>query len=135
MSAGPGYLNRTFRSLRVRNFRLFIGGQILSGIGTWMQWTAAPLLVLRLTGSGVALGTDTALTFLPILLFGAWGGVAADRFDNRRILLATQAAFAAIALGLWALVATNVVQVWMVYGCSFLAGMVNAVDMPTRQSF
>lgn len=131
----PGAVRRTFESLRVRNFRLFIGGQLVSGIGTWMQWTAAPLLVLKLTGSGVALGIDTALSFLPILLFGAWGGVFADRFDNRRILVATQVAFAAIALILWALVATDVVQVWMVYAASFATGLVNAVDMPTRQSF
>ncbi len=129
------YVQRTFTSLRTRNFRLFIGGQLLSGVGTWMQWTAAPLLVLELTGSGVALGIDTALTFLPILLFGAWGGVFADRFDNRRLLMWAQVAFAVIAAVLWVLVATDVVRVWMVYTASFLAGMVMAVDMPTRQSF
>ncbi|MFN2589848.1 MAG: MFS transporter [Actinomycetota bacterium] len=129
------YLHRTFHSLRVRNFRLFVSGQLLSAVGTWMQWTAAPLLVLHLTGSGVAVGIDTALGFLPILLFGAWGGVFADRFDNRRILVATQFAFAAVSLVLWGLVATDVVTVWMVYAASFLSGMVNAVDMPTRQSF
>src|SRR5437763_136860 len=68
MSAGPGYLNRTFRSLRVRNFRLFIGGQILSGIGTWMQWTAAPLLVLRLTGGGVAPAfLVNSISFVPLM--------------------------------------------------------------------
>jgi MFS family permease len=130
-----GYVQRTFHSLRVRNFRLFVSGQLLSAIGTWMQWTAAPLLVLHLTGSGVALGIDTALQFLPIMLFGAWGGVFADRFDNRRLMIATQVAFAVVAAGLWALVATDVVQVWMVYTASFLSGLVNAVDMPTRQSF
>ena len=130
-----GSLARTFASLRVRNFRLFIAGQLLSGIGTWMQGVAAPWLVLQLTHSGVALGIDTALQFLPILLFGAWGGVFADRFDNRRIQLATQVAFAVPAFGLWALVVTHVVRVWMVYALSFLSGMVTAVDMPTRQSF
>src|SRR5256885_12675348 len=80
----------TFRSLRVRNFRLFVTGQLLSNTGTWMQLVAQPWLVLQLTGSGVALGIDTGLQFLPILLFGAWGGVFADRFDNRRIQLVTQ---------------------------------------------
>ena len=129
------FLRRTFQSLGIRNFRLFVGGQLLSGIGSWMQWTAAPLLVLQLTGSGVALGIDTALSFLPILLFGAWGGIFADRFDNRRLLVWTQVAFAAIALVLWALVVTDVVRVWMVYAASFATGLVNAVDMPTRQSF
>jgi MFS family permease len=130
-----GYLHRTFHSLRVRNFRLFLSGQLVSAIGTWMQWTAAPLLVLHLTGSGVALGIDTALQFLPILLFGAWGGVFADRLDNRRLLIGTQVAFALVSVGLWILVASDVVQVWMVYAASFLSGMVHAVDMPTRQSF
>lgn len=134
---GPAksYVERTFTSLRTRNFRLFLGGQLLSGVGTWMQWTAAPLLVLELTGSGVALGIDTALSFLPILLFGAWGGVFADRFDNRRLLMWCQVAFAILATGLWALVAAGVVEVWMVYTISFLGGLVIAVDMPTRQSF
>jgi MFS family permease len=130
-----GVLGRTFSSLRVRNFRLFIAGQVLSGIGTWMQWVAAPWLVLQLTGSGVALGIDTALSSLPILLVGAWGGVLADRFDNRRLLLGTQVAYAALAFLLFALDATGVVRVWMVYAISFGAGVVTAVDMPTRQSF
>lgn len=130
-----GALARTFSSLRVRSFRLFIGGQVLSGIGTWMQWVAAPWLVLELTGSGVALGIDTALASLPILLVGAWGGVLADRFDNRRLLLGTQIAYALLAALLFALDATGVVRVWMVYAISFATGIVTAVDMPTRQSF
>ncbi len=128
-------MSATFRSLRVRNFRLFIFGLIVSATGTWMQGVAAPWLVLNLTGSGVALGIDTALQFLPILLIGAWGGVIADRFDNRRVLILAQIAFAIPAFGLWILDATNVVQVWMVYGLSFLSGIVTAIDMPTRQSF
>src|SRR5919199_241814 len=107
-----GSLRRTFASLRVRNFRLFILGQLVSGIGTWMQWVASPLLVLHLTHSGTALGFDTALTFLPILLFGAWGGVVADRFDNRRIQLVTQVAYAVVATTLFLLAATHVVRVW-----------------------
>src|SRR3990170_1838483 len=101
-----GIVDRTFRSLRVRNFRLFIGGQLLSGIGTWMQWVAAPWLVLEMTGSGGALGIDTALGTLPILLFGAWGGVIADRFDNRKAQIWTQSLNALLAFALFALVAT-----------------------------
>src|SRR3990170_840819 len=123
------------RSLRVRNFRLFIGGQLLSGIGTWMQWVAAPWLVLQLTDSGVALGIDTALGALPILLFGAWGGVIADRFDNQKIQVWTQSLYAVLAFVLFALDATEVVRVWHVYVLSFLTGIVGAVDMPTRQTF
>ena len=125
----------TFQSLRVRNFRLFVIGQLLSGTGTWMQGVAAPWLVLQLTGSGVALGFDTSLQFLPILLFGAWGGLVADRFDNRRIQLVTQVCYAVVAATLFGLVATHVVQLWMVYTLSFLSGCVTAIDMPTRQSF
>jgi MFS family permease len=132
---GAGFLRRTFASLGVRNFRLFILGQLLSTTGTWMQGVAAPLLVLSLTGSGTALGIDTALQFLPILLFGAWGGLIADRFDNRKVQIATQIGYAVVAFALWAIVVTAVVEVWMVYALSFLSGLVTAVDMPTRQSF
>ncbi len=130
-----GFFDRTFSSLRVRNFRLFIAGQALSGVGTWMQWVAAPWLVLELTDSGVALGIDTALGTLPILFLGAWGGVIADRFDNRKVLLWTQSLYAVLAFALFALDATDVVRVWQVYLLSFLAGAVAAVDMPTRQTF
>jgi MFS family permease len=130
-----GSVRRTFASLRVRNFRLFILGQLVSGIGTWMQWVASPLLVLHLTHSGTALGFDTALTFLPILLFGAWGGVLADRFDNRRLQILTQAGYGVVAFALWTLVVTGVVEVWMVFALSFASGLVSAIDMPTRQSF
>jgi MFS family permease len=126
----------TFGSLRVRNFRLFIIGQLLSSIGTWMQLVAGPWLVLELThGNGTYLGIDTGLQFLPMLLFGAYGGLIADRFDNRRLQLITQVAFGTLALTLWLLVITHVVQVWMVFFLSFLVGCVTAVDMPTRQSF
>ena len=130
-----GFVHRTFHSLRVRNFRLFIGGQLLSSIGTWMQWVAAPWLVLQLTGSGVALGIDTALAALPTLVLGAWGGVISDRFDNRKVQLATQGAYAVLAFALFALDATDVVRVWQVYLLSFLGGIVSAVDFPARQTF
>jgi MFS family permease len=133
--APPTGRRATFRSLRVRNFRLFILGQLLSTTGTWMQSVAAPFLVLQLTHSGVALGIDTGLQFLPILLFGAWGGVVADRFDNRRLQIVSQVAFAVVAGTLWILVVTDAVRIWMVYSLSFLQGVVMAVDMPTRQSF
>jgi MFS family permease len=132
---GQRVVRGTFRSLRVRNFRLFIGGQVLSTVGTWMQLVAQAWLVLQLTHSGTALGIDTALQFLPILLLGAWGGLFADRFDNRRIELFTQLAYGTLAAVLWVLVFTGVVHVWMVYTLSFLTGIVTAIDMPTRQSF
>jgi MFS family permease len=129
-------VHRTFHAVHhSRNFRLFFAGQAVSVTGSWVQYVASSWLVLRLTGSGVALGVVTALSFAPILLFGAWAGVLADRYDKRRILLWTQSGFAVLALALWALVATGVVELWMVYGLAFLQGVVTAVDNPARQSF
>jgi MFS family permease len=126
---------RTFRSLHIRNYRLFFFGQLVSVTGTWMQTVAQSWLVLNLTGSGVDLGVTVALQFLPMLLFGMWGGLLADRSDKRRLLIATQVAGGLLALILWALVATGAVELWMVYVMAFLLGMVTMVDMPTRQSF
>ncbi len=126
---------RTFRSLRIRNYRLFFFGQLVSVTGTWMQTVAQSWLVLNLTGSGVDLGVTVALQFLPMLLFGMWGGLLADRSDKRRLLIGTQAAGGLLALVLWALVATGTVELWMVYVMAFLLGMVTMVDMPTRQAF
>jgi MFS family permease len=129
-------LHRTFHAVgHSRNFRLFFLGQAISVSGTWMQMVATAWLVLRLTDSGVALGIDTALAFGPILVFGALGGAVADRHDKRRILVWTQVAFGLLALVLWAIVAADVVQLWMVYGLSFLQGVVTSIDQPTRQSF
>jgi MFS family permease len=128
--------HRTFHAVgHSRNFRLFFAGQAVSVSGTWMQMVAAAWLVLQLTGSGVALGIDTALGFGPMLFVGAYGGALADRHDKRRILIGTQIAFATLAVAFWALVATGVVQVWMVYSLSLLQGVVTAIDQPTRQSF
>jgi len=126
---------RTFSSLRIRNYRLFFTGQLISLTGTWMQIVAQGWLVLKLTGSGVALGVTTALQFLPLLLFGVWGGVIADRFDKRRILVWTQSAAGALALVLWLVVALDVVELWMIYVLAFALGGVTAVDNPTRQAF
>jgi MFS family permease len=128
-------MNRTFRSLRTRNYRLYITGQTVSVIGTWMQRVAEAWLVLSLTDSGVALGVTVALQFLPMLLFGVWGGVIADRVDKRRLLVITQASAGILAAVLWGLVAGDLITVWMVYVLAFLLGCVNAVDMPTRQAF
>ena len=86
-----------FRSLRVHNYRLYASGQIVSLTGTWMQRVAQDWLVLTLSGSGTALGIVTALQFGPTLLFGLWGGVLADRYDKRRILVCTQSAMALVA--------------------------------------
>jgi MFS family permease len=126
---------RTFRSLQNRNYRLFFTGQLVSVVGTWMQTVAQSWLVLTLTGSGLALGVAAALQFLPMLLFGAWGGLVADRFDKRRLLVATQSAAGLLAFVLGLLVVTDVVTLWMVYALALLLGAVSVVDMPTRQAF
>src|SRR5579859_600672 len=80
----------TFRSLSIRNYRIFAAGQLVSNTGTWMQRIAQDWLVLALTHSGIALGVVTALQFLPILLLSVWGGSLADRYRKRTILMATQ---------------------------------------------
>jgi MFS family permease len=128
-------LRRSFDSLSVPNYRRYFVGQVVSLSGTWMQTVAALWLVLSLTGSGVAVGLTTALQFLPMLLFGAWGGLLADRFSKRKLLMTTQALMAIPALGLFAVTLTGVVAPWMVFVAVFAMGLVNAVDNPTRQSF
>ena len=124
-----------FRSLRVRNYRLYAAGQLVSLTGTWMQRVAQDWLVLELTNSGTALGIVTALQFLPSLLFGLWGGVLADRYDKRKLLLATQTGLALVALILGVLDVTGIVQYWQVLVLALLLGLVSAVDSPVRQSF
>jgi MFS family permease len=106
----------TFRSLRVRNYRLFASGQIVSLSGTWGQRVAQSWLVLELSdNSGVALGIATALQFVPFLLFGLYGGVLADRYDKRTLLIGAQAAMGLLALVLAVLDLTGTVQLWHVY--------------------
>jgi MFS family permease len=128
-------VHRTFHSLHTRNFRLYFTGQVVSVTGTWLNATASAWLVLRLSNSGFALGLNMALTFLPILLVGAVGGMLADRYDKRKILISTQAVYALLAFTLFTLAATDVAQLWMVYALSLAAGLVTALDNPTRQSF
>jgi MFS family permease len=129
-------LQRTFASARSsRNFRLFLSGQFLSAVGTWMNFTATGWLVWTLTQSGSALGINSALQFGPVLLFGAFGGVLADRFDKRRILLVTQSAYATVSIALAILVGTHVIELWMVFGLSILSGLITSIDNPSRQSF
>ncbi|MCW3038687.1 MAG: major facilitator superfamily 1, partial [Solirubrobacterales bacterium] len=132
MSAG---LRRSVASLQIPNFRRFFTGQVVSVSGSWMQTVAEAWLVLSLTSSGVALGVSTALQFLPMLLLGAWGGVLADRFAKRRLLVVTQTLMILPALALFALTVSGVVTLWMVYALVLVRGLVTAIDNPTRQSF
>jgi MFS family permease len=124
-----------FRSLRVRNYRLYASGQLVSLTGTWMQRVAQDWLVLELTNSGTALGIVTALQFGPSLLLGLWGGVLADRLDKRRMLLVTQSGIALVALVLGLLDVAGVVQYWHVLVLATMLGIITAIDTPVRQSF
>ena len=128
-------LGKTFSSLQVRNYRLFISGQLVSLSGTWMQTVALGWLVLQLTDSGRAVGITLALQFAPILFFGMYGGIIADRFDKRRILIVTQSCLAVLAATLWVITASGVAELWMIYLTTVLIGFVTAADNPTRQSF
>jgi MFS family permease len=125
-----------FRSLRVRNYRMFIAGGAVSNIGTWLQRTAQDWLVLDLThNSAAALGWVTALQFLPMLLFGLFGGVLADRYPKRPILITAQALMATLALTMGTLTVLGAAQVWHVYVMAFMLGMISCVEVPTRQAF
>jgi MFS family permease len=127
--------SETFASLTVRNYRLYYIGQIISTSGTFMQTIAQGWLVLQLTNSGTALGIVVALQYVPLLVFGSYGGVIADRYPKRRILFFTQSIAGLLALILGILVAVNIVQLWMVYVLAFLLGLNSVFDNPTRLTF
>ena len=127
-------LPRALASLSQRDFRIFWGSQILSLIGTWMQTVAQSWLVLQLSNSPIALGTVTALQFLPILLFSLFGGILADRLPKRGVLLVTQSAQMALAFVLAYLALTNQATLGAIMIIAACLGLVTAVDMPTRQA-
>ena len=125
-----------FRSLQVRNYRLFASGQAISLTGTWMQRLAQDWLVLRLShGSGTAVGITTGLQFLPTLLFGLYGGVLADRYPKRVLLLVGQTGMGLTALVLGLLDVTGLVTLWQVYALAFALGLASVLDVPVRQAF
>ena len=128
-------LHRSFDSLHVPNYRRYFAGQVVSVSGNWMQMVAETWLILELTGSGVMVGLTAAAQFLPILLFGAYGGLIADRYDKRRLLMLTQTVMAVPALVLLGLTAEGAIEPWMILALAFARGSVNAVDNPTRQAF
>jgi len=129
-----GAVSRTFRALRHRNFRLYVAGQAVSNCGTWMQKVAQAWLVLELTGSGTMLGLTAAAQQLPLLLFGPWGGLFADRFDKRWVLVWASVGGAVPALCLGVLTATDSVELWMVWVLAVALGFVDAVEKPARHS-
>jgi MFS family permease len=128
-------LPATLRALRYRNFQLFFGGQLISLVGTWMQNVAQAWLVYKMTGSSVLLGLVGFSSQIPVFLMAPVGGIVADRFSRRRIVIGTQTASMLLALGLAALTLTRAVQVWHIVVLSALLGIVNAFDIPARQAF
>ncbi|CAN5228344.1 MFS transporter [soil metagenome] len=128
---------RAFRSLRNHNYRLWAGGALVSNIGTWMQRMAQDWLVLtQLTHhSAAAVGVVMALQFGPQLLFLPWTGFAADHFNQRRMLIATQAAMGVLALALGVLTISGAAQLWHVYVFAFLSGTAASFAAPVRQTF
>ncbi|GHA25522.1 MFS transporter [Streptomyces tauricus] len=131
----PKTRSSMFSSLKIRNYRLFFTGQVVSNTGTWMQRIAQDWLVLSLTGSSAAVGFTTALQFLPMLLFGLYGGVLVDRLPKRPTLLVTQTAMGLTGIALAFLTLSGHVQVWHVYVAAFVVGLATVIDNPARQSF
>ncbi len=121
--------------LKIRNYRLFVSTQVVATTGLWMQRVAQDWLVLSLSGSAAAVGVTTAAQFLPIVLFGLFGGVIADRYPKRRLLLITQSMACLLATTLAVLTLTHHVTVYSVYAVAFCLGLVTVVDGPTRQLF
>lgn len=125
----------SFSPLRITSFRIYLSGQAVSLVGTWLQMTAQGWVVWELSRSPAALGIVAMLGSLPILLLGPWAGVLADRLDRRRLLITTQAGAMVVAFTFAALLQTNFIRLWHVYVLSTLLGVLTAVDMPAQQAF
>ncbi len=128
-------LHAALRSLRARNYRLFISGQLISLIGTWMQTVAQAWLIYRLTGSAALLGLIGFAGQIPVFVLAPLGGVIADRVNRHRVLIATQTSMMVLALLLAALTLSARVAVWEVFTLAALLGVANAFDIPARQAF
>jgi len=132
LRAGAG---DTFRSLRIRNFRLFFFGQLISQTGTWLTMVTLTLLVLDLTDSGVAIGLLTATMFGPVLVLGAWAGSLADRSDKHRLLIVAQTAAMVQSLILAAVVFAGIESLPVIYGLAAMSGVITSFDNPARRAF
>jgi MFS family permease len=127
---------RTFRALSVRNYRLYFTGQVISVSGTWMQTVAQTYLILfRLHGTGVDVAIAAGLQFVPLLLFGPFGGLIADRLDKRKVLYVTQSSAGVLALAMGLLTITHAISLGQVFVLAGLLGVVNLFDNPARQTF
>jgi MFS family permease len=127
--------DETFRSLHIRNFRLFFSGQLISQVGNWLTLVAQALFVLKLTDSGIALGALSAAQFGPVLLLGPWAGLVADRSDKRRLLMIVQSIAMAQSFALAALAFSGNPPVLSVYAVALIGGVTVAFDNPARRSF
>ena len=128
-------MNKTFASLKVRNFRLFFSGQLISQVGNWMTMVALSLLVHEITDSGIALGGLVACQFGPVLVLGAWAGLVADRSDKRKLLMVVQAAAMAQSFVLAALASMGEPPLAAIYAVALAGGVFTAFDNPARRSF
>jgi len=131
----PSRFATTMRALRHRNFQLFFGGQLISLIGTWMQSVAQAWLVYKKTGSALLLGSVGFVSQFPVFLVAPFGGIAADRVNRQRLVIATQTSSMILAAILAWLTLTDRVQVWHIFALAALLGVVNAFDIPGRQAF
>ncbi|WP_229669818.1 MFS transporter [Microlunatus endophyticus] len=122
-------------ALQVLNYRIYFGSQIVATTGLWMQRIAQDWMISQLTGSAAAVGITVACQFLPVLFFGMFGGLVADRLPKRRVLMVTQSVAASMAALLGVLAITGVVQAWHVFAIAVMLGFVTVVDNPTRQAF
>jgi MFS family permease len=128
-------MSSPFRALRHRNFKIFFSGQLISLVGTWMQQVAQSWLVYRLTGSPMLLGLIGFAGQIPVFFLGAFGGHVADRYDRRRVLIATQSLSMLLAFVLAFLTLTGRIVEWELFVLASLLGIVNAFDLPARQAF
>lgn len=133
--AAPSRLALTLRALRHRNFQLFFGGQFVSLIGTWMQTVAESWLVYRMTGSALVLGVVGFSSQIPVFLLSPIGGLVADRYNRRRVVIATQTASMLLAAVYATLILGGWIQVWQIITLAAALGVVNAFDIPARQAF
>src|SRR5690625_1368779 len=134
-SPKSSFLGTTFASLRVRNYRLYVLSQVLTNTGGWMQRITQDWLMLQLTGSVAMVGLTVTLQLGPMLWFGLWGGVLADRFDKHRLLMITQSMFGLSALTMAVLVLTGAVEPWHILASASFLGLATVVDNPARQAF
>jgi MFS family permease len=134
-AVATGAVANTLRALQHRNFQLFFGGQLISLTGTWMQSVAQAWLVYRLTGSSLLLGSIGFASQIPVFLVAPIGGIVADRHNRHRVVIGTQIASMILAFILAALTLSGKIQVWHIFVLAAALGVVNAFDIPGRQSF